>query len=452
MYPFRHQRTPPSVLLHGDYGPYNKRELEAARAQLINDVYTMPGAILDRVRSKCGIIPNRFGVFSGCEPHPRTYVSYESQSCALVAEGGWPEIIRENPIVQNGGSRYEPESHSSGRATPTSSRDSQVFRSHDDETPSTSGSVKRKNDMVEDDDELFDGESFKKLKKCDELDELDDLEVSDVSDNIDSDEESVVGFKCDLCKFTSTDAGFMQSHLKDNLHFSASEYEGVIENQIFVPQGLLKPMTHIHEGGKLQCLIPMCTVCKEVFNDVHSCYSHSQKTHKMDKPLYALSVVRACRTVIFNLPPQCPVCEMFFSGAAQLYNHCRSSGHLLYKPPESNERVLLVCIYCKSEVVFTDFYKCQDHLLCKHGTGKQKLEMKILYVEMPTEVKEMLPKVVRNSDYQECPDVPRRKKKKKKRSNHSKGKNAKNNMARKGGGKSFYKDRQVFNYSHRSSK
>ncbi|XP_067680964.1 uncharacterized protein [Haliotis asinina] len=447
MYPFRPQRTPPPVRLQGDYGPYNKKELEAARAQLIHDVYNMPGAILDRVRSKCGIIPNKFGVFSGCEPHPQTYVSYESQSCALVAEGGWPEIIRENPVVENGGSRYEPEGHVSGRGTPTGSTDPQISRSYDDETPSTSGSVKRKNDMLEDDDELFDFESFKKLKKCDELEDLDDLEVSDVSDNIDSDEESVVGFKCDLCRFTSTDPGFMQSHLKDNLHFSASEYEGVIENQTFVPQGLLKPMTHTYEAGKLNHLIPMCKVCKEGFNNIHSCYNHSQKIHKMDKPLYALGVVRACRTVIVNLPPQCPVCEKVFNGASHLDSHCRSSGHALYKPPGTNERVLLVCIYCKSEVMFTDFYRCHDHLFGKHGTGKPKLVMKVLYVEMPTEVKEMLPMVVRNSDQQV---VPHRKNKKKKRSNHSKGKS--NNMARRGRGKSFYKKRQVFNYDHRSSK
>lgn len=454
MYPFRHQRTPPSVYIQGDYGPYNKRELEAARAELIRDVYSMPGAILDRVRTKCGINPNSFGVFSGCEPHPRTYVSYESQSCALVAEGGWPSIIRENQVVQNGDNRDENESHSSNRSTPTGSMDSQRNTSYVDEMPSTSGSGKRKVDMVEGDDELFDLESFKKLKKCDDLDESSDDEEIEVSDtcDFDSDEDCVVGFKCDLCRFTSTDAGFMRSHLKDNLHFSASEYEGVVQNQAFLPRGLLKPMTHTYEDGKFRNLIPMCKACKEVFIDIHSCYSHSQKIHKMDKPLYALGVVRAFKTVTFYLPPQCPVCGMVFNEPSHLYNHCRLSGHVLYKPPEANQRVLLICFYCKPQSMFTDFHKCQDHLLHKHGTGNQRVAMKVLYVEMPTEVEEMLPKADRNSGLPACPGVPLGKKKKKKKSKRSKGKNPQNNRSGKGGGKFPFKGRRVFNYDHRSTK
>ncbi|ESO90189.1 hypothetical protein LOTGIDRAFT_164505 [Lottia gigantea] len=58
---------PPTDEIEGDFGPYSVKELRAARADLIKFVHENNGAIFQRVKSKCGILPDGRRKVSGCD-------------------------------------------------------------------------------------------------------------------------------------------------------------------------------------------------------------------------------------------------------------------------------------------------------------------------------------------------------------------------------------------------
>ena len=356
-------------------GKYPVFELVKARQALIDAVSNRRSEILERLKPRIGI-PSAFGkpVPLLAPLHPPTQELGSSTTVPSSGEESPPKRRRLTHTVT-----------SSAASTSTEKTDKNDTSVHDEHA----SNVIDLTEDVKEDSGGFQSERWVASSSS----------VANAVTHIER-EELVDRLKCDFCPFTANASNVfaMQEHLKKAQHFSASVYKmrqnaGNKGEVVYVE----KQLALKNKYGKNKCLIVVCPVCNDVFEDIFMCGLHYKNRHGGQEGSYAICPMIHEENVAIHVLPVCDPCMKQFDSVRTLHEHWQKvpSHHPVTRPLPNTAFALFVCLFCDM-TFYNNFFSCKSHIInhTKKASGTEPMcvsYMKVCYVLKPVKCEKLPP-------------------------------------------------------------
>lgn len=359
-------------------GPYPVEQLQKARSSLIDSLLHDSSDIIQRVKPKIGIASCYGSAYEIIPP----VLSSSSNSTVSAAQGSSVDTstsfaaqpraraVRHNLLTV-------PTATCSSNSGLSSVKDS---RFASDEVNPLEVNLKRSTSTA----------SLKR-KAVDDISEV-KSKKSSVEQSCEDAADAQI-YKCDFCHFQCNTLNFVEHHLKEAKHFSASLYNTKRGKLISV----VKKLAVRNKKGKNEALVVVCPGCYDIFEDIFMCGVHYKYTHggESNSGFYSVCPVIYQETVVVYQSATCHVCKVVYDRQKNLHRHWdrEPSHHPLSKALPSKAFALYSCLYCE-KTFHTDFLCCKSHVL-GHKDHNNKFRthsaLKVRHIMLPTRNDEVLP-------------------------------------------------------------